>query len=121
MLLMALAIYLLFRPQGLFNGTFNFTHLVSGCTLPQWLVDSMPDALWYASLMCFQIPLDFSRSLARQSVTILACATGPLHELLQYLAVVPGTYCRYDMTAYFTILITYLIICLIKYLKRFRC
>ena len=52
MLLMALAIYLLFRPQGLFNGAFNFTHLVSGCTLPQWLVDSMPDALWYASLMC---------------------------------------------------------------------
>lgn len=72
------------------------------------IIYTLPDALWYASLLCFQRPLHRN---VFSPVTVLACLTAPLHELLQLSGVVPGTFCPYDLGAYLSILFIYLFIC----------
>ncbi len=115
LLLIASAVYIFFRPEALLHGAVDLSHLAPAfLELPDVLKGSLPDALWYASLLCFQKPLTFRQRRIGPPLTLLACATGPVHELLQAVRAVPGTFCPFDLAAYFIILFLYSVLCLRK-------
>lgn len=115
LLLIASAVYIFFRPEALLHGAVDLSHLTPAfINLPDVLKGSLPDALWYASLLCFQTPLTFRKRRIGPGLTLIACATGPVHELLQAAHAVPGTFCPFDLSAYFIILFLYSVLCLKK-------
>lgn len=117
-LLVGTSIYLIWRPSSLFNGVDYMPWVRQALPSPPlWLINTMPDALWFAALLCFQTPL--KRNL-RPVLTIIACCIGPLHEILQGVKIVPGTFCWQDLITYFTIIIIYFIICLNPLSKKTR-
>lgn len=115
-LLVGTSIYLIWRPSSLFNGVDYMPWVRQALPSPPlWLINTMPDALWFAALLCFQTPL---KRNFRPVLTIIACCIGPLHEMLQGVKIVPGTFCWQDLITYFTIIIIYFIICLNPFSKK---
>lgn len=116
MILTGGCIYILMRPHDLFGGlpVLFTTALYQKNFIPDWILYSLPDALWYASLLCFQQPLRFRDGKVAPVLTLIACLTGPVHEILQYFMLAPGTFCLIDLSAYCIVLLIYIIICLRK-------
>lgn len=114
LLLLGGGIYVFFRPSDLFNGLPVISTLILsfGENCPEWILYTLPDALWFSALLCFQTPLKIENKKAKPLLTVLACLIAPVHEVSQLCSEIPGTYCAYDMSAYCVIIILYLIICL---------
>lgn len=109
-------LYILFRPDALFGGLPHIANI--SMQIPEWIIYTFPDALWYASLLCFMRPLTVKRGIPHPLLTILALLGAPTHEFLQLFNVVPGTYCPYDMQIYIIILISYTATCLFSKSKQ---
>lgn len=107
------ALYILVRPDDIFGGipTLCPWALSVKPSLPAWVLYTLPDALWYAALLCFQSPFEFGKRGGVHLVTVLSCLSGPLHELLQLVRLAPGTFCPYDISTYFIILLIYILLC----------
>lgn len=114
LIVIAGAVYIILRPDDIFGGLPVLFPTMSSLKvlIPKWLLYTLPDALWYASLLCFQRPFHYVNGRLTPVLTLLACLTGPLHEALQYLELVPGTFCPVDLLSYCTILLIYIILCL---------
>ncbi|MEP6646987.1 MAG: hypothetical protein ABJC12_07850 [Saprospiraceae bacterium] len=103
-LLVGALIYSIARTPGLYinqwidylfsAGTIHRLQIISQrIDLPSWLINSMPDALWMASLTLMILVIwDFK--LYSKSVTwlLLALFTGLGFEILQKFGIVPGTF-----------------------------
>ena len=113
------ALYIFMRPGDIFGGipTLCPWALLVKPLLPAWILYTLPDALWYAALLCFQSPFEFGKRGGVHIVTVLSCLSGPVHELLQLVRLVHGTFCPYDISSYIVILIIYILLCFQKSLK----
>lgn len=122
LLLLGTAIYLIWRPNVLFGGRFAFISDYVHIVQPEqsWILYSLPDALWYGSLLLSQ-PFLTKENVSTLSgmVIVLAMVIPFIHEVGQKIRLFPGVYCWEDMIAYSIILIIYLIVtlCLIKFRK----
>ncbi len=107
------ALYVFVRPGDIFGGIPTLCPRVLSVKplLPTWVLYTLPDALWYAALLCFQSPFEFGKRGGLHMVTVLSCLSGPVHELFQLVRLVPGTFCPYDISAYFIILLIYILLC----------
>ena len=110
LLLAGTAIYLVWRPEALLQGAFGLpAGSLEAPELSGWVKYSLTDGLWYASLLCFEPPLKPGNI---KIITIMACAAGPVHELLQWAHIAPGTFCMMDLSTYLVILFLYLTLCI---------
>lgn len=110
LLILGVLSYAFWRPKGLLNGTFDF----NGGEIPSEISGSLPDALWYGSLLILQPRLKFRTPFFKGQLLTLAAISLPfIHEFLQYSSLVPGTGCYYDLLSYSVILLIYLSRCLI--------
>lgn len=76
-------------------------------TLINWIIYSLPDALWYFSLLIFN-RLTYTKSTISNFLTWVAIILPFVLEGCQLLLIIPGTFCLIDLTSYFLILIIYL-------------
>ena len=118
LIVLGATLYMMLRPDALFGGLPE-TVKING-EVSDWVKFTLPDALWYSSLLCFMRPLTLRGGRPGPPLTIPAMLSGPAHELLQLAGVAPGTYCPHDMLTYILIFITYLIICLNNKSKRLK-
>ena len=102
-----MAIYALYRPRGpAVLVSIGDWLCDSGCalrslSLPPFVVYSLPDALWlYALLSAMAWVWDRNRGPAGQAWWCVAALAGPIHEALQALGVVAGTFDLWDALAY---------------------
>lgn len=114
LLILGGCIYIFLRPSDLFGGLPElFPHISAAKKyMPEWILYTMPDALWFTALLSFQKPLMYQNGKIGPFVTVLACLTAPVHEMFQLLPAIPGTFCPIDMTVYLSITVIYIIICL---------
>lgn len=111
LLLTGLTIYLLFRPYSLFSGALaNFLPTFHLSQDWYWVSGSLPDGLWYAALLCLQKPLVFRKRVGTaEGITIVALLVPFMHEGLQKLGVVAGTFCMIDVMTYIIVLFIFLL------------
>lgn len=108
--------YVVWRPEGIFRGYFaDISRAIDPVALPGWLVGSLPDALWYAGLLCLQSNvLDKGAGRACVSLAVVALLLPYAHEALQFFGAVRGTFCPVDIAFYLITSLTYLLICYAK-------
>lgn len=102
-LVSGLVIYILWRPDGLVfgNKVRKFVPVCTDYTPPDWIVFSLPDSLWYGALLCLQPSASISQlSLTGRILFVASISSGPLHECLQLIHVLPGTFCSVDLSLY---------------------
>lgn len=115
-LIAGVTIYSAYRPTSLLNGALGIESIsnITWNDIPDWLIYSLPDALWYVALLLLQpIPRKDRISISSRVLTLTAVALPFIHEGLQYLGVAPGSFCFIDLSFYLIILILY-IVCLGK-------
>lgn len=113
LLLAGVAIYVCFRPKALMNGFWTDDSVQIHHTMPDWIIYSLPDALWYAALLALQ-PHAWWKYFPSVTgiLSIIAILIPFLHEGMQFLGIVPGTFCSTDILLYFITFITYITICI---------
>lgn len=117
LIILGAIVYILLRPTDILGGLpiLSTSILSAKKDIPEWILYTMPDAVWFASLLCFQAPLTFKNGkLTGPTLTVIACLVAPVHETLQILPWIPGTFCMMDMTAYSLIIVLYLTLCFKK-------
>lgn len=122
LLIIGLLIYLIWRPEGIFGGYFTSISVkIQTLELPDWLIGSLPDAMWYASLLCYQSNI-FDRHNGKWNIFISVVALGLpfIHEVSQKMKIFPGTFDMIDLIFYLIVASIYLIICIISTIKKTR-
>ena len=105
------AIYLLFRPQTLvmfhLADTVGLATAIKDCRaatgfrLPEWMIYSLPNALWSAAYILIVDGLLRDDSLKQRLQTVaLMPLLGIVSETLQAMGLVPGTFDWLDIGAY---------------------
>lgn len=72
-----------------------------------WIIYSLPDALWYYSLLSFMIAF-YDKTIINRILFIIAVLLPFIWESLQYFRVLSGTYDNIDITFYIITLIIFL-------------
>lgn len=106
-------IYALFRPYCLLWGQFASLSIEfqSEWTPPAWVIYSLPDALWYGAMLTLQPSGPFGKlTMMSRILIVISILLGPLHELLQAINVVSGTFCLTDLFLY-SVTLTIFLIC----------
>jgi hypothetical protein len=82
--------------------------LVQGWQLPEWMVFSLPGALWStAYILIIDALLSKSPSWRRFAVAAFIPLVGIVSELLQFVGLLPGTFDALDIIAYALPLLIY--------------
>jgi len=82
--------------------------LVQGWQLPEWIIFSLPGALWStAYILIIDALLSKSPSWRRFAVAAFIPLVGIVSELLQYVGLLPGTFDALDIIAYALPLLIY--------------
>ena len=82
--------------------------LVQGWQLPEWLIFSLPGALWStAYILIIDALLSKSPSWRRFAVAAFIPLVGIVSELLQFVGLLPGTFDALDIIAYALPLLIY--------------
>lgn len=82
--------------------------LVQGWQLPEWMIFSLPGALWStAYILIIDALLSKSPSWRRFAVAAFIPLVGIVSELLQFVGLLPGTFDALDIIAYALPLLIY--------------
>lgn len=82
--------------------------LVQGWQLPEWMIFSLPGALWStAYILIIDALLSKSPSWRRFTVAAFIPLVGIVSELLQFVGLLPGTFDALDIIAYALPLLIY--------------
>ena len=82
--------------------------LVQGWQLPEWMIFSLPGALWStAYILIIDALLSRSPSWRRFAVAAFIPLVGIVSELLQFVGLLPGTFDALDIIAYALPLLIY--------------
>lgn len=87
--------------------------------ITSWAIFCLPDALWYAALLIFQLGL-CDGGLMAKLLLILSIASPFILETMQWFGVMPGTFDWLDVLTYLLTLIIFAI-CQRKLLRQFWC
>ncbi len=114
-LLLGAMIYLLFRENIIFINLLKLNHVCHRHSLDEsafayWFIYCFPDALWYISLILFQVVLSRYCESRCHVVWGITLALPFLLEFLQYLGIMQGTFDWWDVMTYLVIII--LLLCL---------
>lgn len=111
LLLLGIAVYAHYRPEAVLYGFWIENPMHVNRMIPDWVVYSLPDALWYAALLVLQ-PKGWWKNFPSVEgfLTIMAILLPFLHEGMQFFGIMPGTFCSTDILVYFITLITYITI-----------
>lgn len=111
MLASAVGIYLTSRPEVILRG---YARLLPLTALPEgaffrYIVYSLPDALWYASLLTLQSN-PFRKKGLERTAALCALLLPYLHEGLQGCGAVGGTFCMLDLISYISVTTIFILI-----------
>ncbi|MDE6811203.1 MAG: hypothetical protein K2J15_02515 [Muribaculaceae bacterium] len=117
LLIAGLGFYILWRPEGIFNGKFtDISHIINApAPKAEWIIYSFPDACWYMALLGMQPYLSlWSRDVPIVTLTICAILLPFIHEAGQLTGLFPGSFSISDLISYFIISAIYLTVCIIQ-------
>ena len=126
-LLLGAIIYMLFRPEVLFLVHFpnDFiskisididASVISTCPFMYFVVFCLPDALWYAALLIFQSAI-YVDNLTSKLVLVFSILFPFIHESMQKIGMLSGTFDWLDIITYLLTLI--LLLCTKKVFYQF--